>query len=406
MPGPVIAPGEYVAVFRGSASARFLNDEGLAFNVRDTDGRLIHFEVYTRHVDEGLAYPTPRELVVEASGDAESTDDLLLRAGGVARDIAVWLAFIANAAVDDVEAHLAFDNTPGRPERSFVEVHVPDEAGMARQGRKIPLPEGFEALGSIFSLGEEGDFVRRAIANYALALQRWYLGGEILTLASLYIAAENLDKAVVMVRAREAGATPAELARGENLKLRALQAKLRRDVIFRGDTEAYDLAKDAVDGFEHGSMDIGEVHRRAQEACPKVFGYIRQVILDLLDLPQPTRDLLFGPKYRDPMDVRSMRTLVRGAFVDVGDDLVAPDERYPLLTWRRGLSRLELTDKRELDASIQETMTVKCADGVSFRRVGIEIHGRRMDGQEPRNLQIEKLESTAGPADDREEQRR
>ena len=397
MPGPVTAPGEYVAVFRGGASARFLQDEGFALNTRDDEGRLTHFEVYTRHIDEGLSYPTPRELVIEASGSAESTDDLLQRADSTARDVATWLAFIANAAVDDIEAHLAFDNTAGRRERSFVEVHLPDERGMVRQGRKIPIDEGFEMLGRIFELAEEGDFVRRAIANYNLALQRWYLGGETLVLASLYVAAENLDKAVVIARARDAGKSLDEYAQSQGLGLRKLQAKLRREAIFRNDEEAYNLAKDAVDGFEHGSMDLGEVFRRAEQACPKVFEYIRGAIVELLGVSHTTRDLLLGAKYGQPLDAQSMRTLVRGAFVNVADELAAPDERYPLLTWTRGLARLELGDDRQLNASIKENMTVKCADGVQFRHIGIEIHGRRQEGMEPRQLQVEELKSTVGP---------
>lgn len=399
MPGPVVQPGEYVAVFRGGASARFLSDEGFAFNTREADGRLIHFEVYTRHVDEGLSYPTPRELVIEASGPAESTDDLLRRANPTARNVATWLGFIANAAVDDIEAHLAFDNTTARTERSFVEVHVPDERGMVRQGRKIPIDEGCDALGRIFELGDEGDFVRRAIANYNLALERWYFGGETLVLASLYVAAENLDKAVVIARARDAGVSLAEYAKSQGLALRKFQAKLRREVIFRNDEEAYNLAKDAVDGFEHGSMDLGEVFRRAEQACPKVFEYIRAAIVDLLGVAPDTRDLLLGDKYGQPLDAQSMRTLVRGAFVNVGEELAAPDERYPLLTWTRGLARLELGDDRQLNASIRENMTLKCADGVQFRHMGIEIHGRRQPGMEPRELHVEELRSTQGPGD-------
>jgi hypothetical protein len=399
MPGPVIEPGDYVAVYRGRASARFLNDEGIAFSTKDEEDRLIHFQIYTRYVGEGLAYPTPRELVIEASGRAESADDLLHRANATARAVAISLAFIANAAVEDIEAHLAFDNTAGRSQRSFVEVHVPDETGMVRQGRKIPLPEGFETLGQIFSLGEETDYVRRAIANYALALERWYIGGETLVLASLYVAAENLDKAVVIAQARDAGMTVEQYAKSQGLGLRKLQAKFRREVIFRNDEEAYELAKDAVDGFEHGSMDLGEVLRRAQEACPKVFDYIRSAIIDLVGVDPGIRDLLLGERYGQPLDAQSMRTLVRGRFENVGDELAAADERYPLLTWTRGLARLELGDDRQLSASIKENMTVKCADGVQFRHLGIEVHGRRQPGMEPRELQVEELRSTAGPGD-------
>jgi hypothetical protein len=390
LPRAIVAPGDYVAVFRARSSARFLQDEGLAFTVRYSVAPSINCRVFTRYVDapsEELIYPIPRELVIEASGTAESTDDLLARAGPLATAIGTWLAFVANAAVDDMQPHLAFDNTAGRADRSFIQVHVPDEAGIPRQGRKIPVEAALDVVRCLVGSGAAlGDPIRRAIGHYALALQRWYLGGELLALASLYIAAENLDKAVVVFRAQHAGQTPEAFARAEGLSLRKLQARVRREIVFDNDRVTYDTARAAVDGLEHGSMGVDELHATAQEVCPKAFRCVRRALAELLELPPEVTDELLSERYGSPVDSQSMRFLVRGVFQGVRDELAAAGELYPLLRWRRSLARLELDDDRQIQASFKEHMTVSCSEGVAFRATSWEVHGRPRPGQAPIRL--------------------
>jgi hypothetical protein len=272
---------------------------------------------------------------------------------------------------------------------------------MPRQGRRIPVDASLDLVGRLLTIEPPlVDALRTAAANYAQALNSWYLGGELVALASLYVASESLDKACVITEAADAGRTPEELAHDLGMGLRNLYAKRRRETVFRNDLETYDLAKDAIDGYEHGSMPLGEAHRRATEACPKAFRYIRERLIELSGVEKATFEKLTTGTYAEPLDALSTRTLIRGEFQGVGAVLAAPNEMYPIIRWNRSLDRLELSEDRQLEASIKEQMQISCADGVNFAGRTVEVHGRLgQESQAPRNMKVQKLKFTP-PGDD------
>jgi len=139
----------------------------------------------------------PRELVVEVRGRAGSLDEAAGKFATLARPVATMAGFVANVRVGPVEVHLAYDSSPEKVERELLEVFIPDERGGLTDGRLIRLHLMEAACPGFMGLTANLSRVDRALRQYELALREWYLGGEWLAMSHLWIAAENLTKAVV-----------------------------------------------------------------------------------------------------------------------------------------------------------------------------------------------------------------
>ncbi len=343
----------------------------------------------TRFTEEGLAEPVPRELVVDMRGPASTVDLALAQFSATARIFGVILAFSANASVGLLEAHLAFDNTSDRRERDFLEVFIPDESGLPREGRAVDV-QSTVALLDRYANHPDAEQLSKAIGQYALALDNWFLGGESLALAHTYMSAEALEKAVVSKQSRAEGVTAETLAFGLGLSTRALGARVRRETIFQGDIATYDAAKSASDGLEHGSMPLNQVHESARSVALISFKYVRAAILDVLDVPDEVRLALLSDRHAGPLDSRSLRKVVRGVLLvpEGVDDVAAHGQLYPLLEWRSSLKTLE-RDETGLHASFSENVTLKVAEGVQFQPQRFEVHGRVAEGQVPVEMQAE-----------------
>lgn len=92
---------------------------------------------------------------------------------------------------------MAYDCTPSSEDREFLETFVPDERGTVSEGRIIRRHLMEAACTAFVTLATDSPRVSRALRQYELALREWYLGGEWLALNHLWIAAENLTKAVI-----------------------------------------------------------------------------------------------------------------------------------------------------------------------------------------------------------------
>lgn len=108
-----------------------------------------------------------------------------------------WSGFVANVRVGPLEVHLAYDSTPSSEDREFLETFVPDEQGGVSEGRVIRRHLMQAACTAFVTLPTDCPRVSRALRQYELALREWYVGGEWLALNHLWIAAENLTKAVI-----------------------------------------------------------------------------------------------------------------------------------------------------------------------------------------------------------------
>jgi hypothetical protein len=383
MPANFDTQREFTLVARAPSSANLRpNHEFVADGLSSAHGS-VRATLFTRWENIGQEAPAPRELVIELVGAAPDLDAAHQAFLPIARFLGTLTAFATNVQVGFVETHLVLETTPGAVEHEMLEVFLPDERGLVREGRMV-RPEHLAALGP--ALGHpEWPRLARAIAHYELALRDWRLGGEALALSQLFIAAENLSRAVWRHHCRTTDTAEESLAESVGIVpndpsrprwRELLDQHYRREAVFAGDQEVHQSASQASNGIEHGSMEFSEVHRRATLATLKTFRYVRRSILHLLDLDPGVREEMAAI---EPRDVLSLRKGVRGYFV--GDPpLEASGERYLLVRWESSIGRLRWVDDR-LNADFKERMTVVTADGVGFRAEGFFVLGREEEGR-------------------------
>lgn len=387
-------------ILRCSSSARFRPEEGQEFFLRQFPGFAgdVRVRVRTRWIDQGHEAPLPRELWFECKGASDSLDSAMSGSLSAARMLCSLIAFAANVRTGTPEVHIAFDSTEGRQEREFLEVFLPDEEGLPREGRRIVTDE-VKALFEALTASGEAKRLSRALYQYEQGLRYWYYGGEWLALAHLYMAVEALTKSFIRDRCAREGVDEAELARrngvdpddAERPRWRpALDAWARRDLIFQADNSTYESAKGASDGMEHGFMDLNEVNRRALQATETTFRYVREAIVQLLSLDRLAHAELIS---RAPRDVGSLRKMIRGRFIGTMNDLAPTGEEYPYLEWRSRVRSMTRVDD-EFRMTFDETFTVRCHPDAQFQGTAFEVRGRAESGADPVHLEaVQEIEA-------------
>jgi hypothetical protein len=315
-------------------------------------------------------------LWIEARGKASSLDQAASAFTAIARMIATVVGFTANTQVGMPEVHLGYDVTAGQSHRDFMEVFLPDERGLPREGRHV---EPDELVRVVDGLGKSDESLRllRALGQYGLALRHWHFGGEWLALAHLYMAVETLTPAVIRSRCARDSITEEDLLSRLGLEDRPkLEAWARREIIFGGDNETYRNARRASDGVEHGFLELDEVHKHAHAETSKVFAYVRHIMLDLLGFAEAGQPDLYR---RGPRDVQSLRRIIRGQLVGDGSDPAPTDVEYPFLTWNSSVKVWERNDDN-YELTVQDQFTVRCAASYSFLGTALEFRGRNEPG--------------------------
>jgi len=356
---------------------------------------------FTRWVTQG-SHSIPRELVVEVKGHAGSLDEAVATFSTIARPIASMIAFAANVRVGPVEAHLAFDSDPGRTERPFLEVFLPDERGVVAEGRIIRRHLLEVACPAAMSMPVDGPRVDRALRQYELALREWYVGGEWLALSHLWIAVENLTEAVLRRTKLELSKTDEQLARMLDVVTddpdrprwpQIMREQVREQIIFDGDHDAYTTAKKASDGLEHGFLELDAVARRAIASADTTFTCVRRTIIDLLDLPHEIGAELMEIK---PKDVQSARKIIRGRLLGAAEDPAAGDELYPRLEWTSFIDSVA-REGAAFQMKAKEQITVRTNPAIQFSFDRIGIIGRLAEGEKPKELSEDELNVTRMP---------
>lgn len=370
----------YCVVMR--ASARLVIDQGnaIVFNASSDFGP-IRLRIFTNHVDEGHDVAVPRELIIQANGPAPSLRQAVSEFHRIARPFPDLLAFCANAHVALLEPHLAWDDTDGEPERDFMEVYLRDERGLPLTGRRLKLPATRAVLTLTSQLNDaEASAFIGVLSRYGVALSHWHLGGETAAFTYLWFSVEALAKLIVS-RELNAGRTPEQVAdehgmpRKGGVRVRNLEAYIRREVIFEGNLDTYQDAYDASNDLEHASAPLREIHDRTSAVAPKVFSILRGAILRFLDPDlAETRGLLEGLTAL-PLDI-IQRRIVHGEFINVEGELAHPDKLYPVLEWRPRVSSLTRNSDGDYNATFADKWTVRCAPGVEFRLKAYEVVGR------------------------------
>jgi hypothetical protein len=389
---------DYVTVLRAPSAALLLPDQG--FEINYDDPARVRLRSLWR--EQGLQHPVPTDLWVEVNGRAASLDEAVRRHGPLARGVASVLAFVANAAVEPLEVELAYDATEGRIEREYLQVFVRDSSPIPRGGRVVPTDRLQPCFDATLALGPVPR-LQRTLFQYDLALRNWQIGTEYQSLDHLWIAAENIVELLLVQRI--GNNDPKEFARALGIAVdrerpgaprppwkQELKSWGLRELVFEGDRSAYDAARTATNGYEHGFLDLDEVQQQAIQATQAVFSHVRRSIADFLSLSGEYRDWLLG---RTPVDVASTRKVMRGLLLGEVTDptrLAAPGQEYPILKWRTRLSRF-VREGDEFSASFNERMTITVAEGVLFQGRAIEARGRAVPGTE---VKVETVAPTVG----------
>lgn len=383
---------EYVVVLRAVSAARFLPGEGceLTLDVPELSLRDIRLRTFTRWTNEG-GKELPRELIIEVRGRADSLDEAASKFAVIARPIATLVGFVANVKVGQLEVHIAYDCTPASDTREFAETFLPDDRGLVSEGRPVRKHLLDAVLVAFVTLAVDSSRVGRALRQYELALREWYVGGEWLALNHLWIAAENLTKAIVRKTIVMRGVAEEDLAHEFGLVTddpkrprwkELLGARVREEIIFGGDSATYKSAKDASDGIEHGIWELNKVAEHALKVADKTFYCVRRAIIDLLGVIPEVAEELVEIK---PTDVQSMRKVARGRLVGSAEDPAAEGELYPRLEWQSGIDSV-VREGSAFRATQKERITVRTHPDVGFRLERFEVFGRLSDGQVPVKL--------------------
>ncbi len=74
-----------------------------------------------------------------------------------------------------------------------------------------------------------------------------------------------------------------------------LLARIRRDIIFKGDKDTYDAVRRTSNGIEHGSAGFSEIWAMPFSIFEKTAKYVRETFFELVELQEQTRAVLEGP---------------------------------------------------------------------------------------------------------------
>jgi hypothetical protein len=377
---------EFVAVLRARSRAKVRREDPnlVVMGLPSPIGPLT-IVVRTRYDEAEFGIPVPRELWVEVRGEADTLDQGVDAAGRAAASLVPVLALTANAAIGDLEPHLAFETTNDTNERAFFQSTVEDERGMPPPGRRIPIELTVELLDALGHSRENARLLR-ASNQYLLALRYWKRHHGLLCLSHLFMAAETLKVVALRTATDQIALEPLAkewgIRLGEPRTRQLLEAEARRLIVFHGDGETESRAREISDGFEHGYSDFGDLHGPAASIRPKTAQHVRAAILELSGLRRDAWQELGSGRHATPLEMDDYARYLRGHLVGEGAQLAADGEEYPFLEWTSKPSLAAAGEEGAITISGSETFTVRTADAISFRAESYELWGPRSDSHD------------------------
>lgn len=335
---------------------------------------------YTRI--EGEEVPLPEDLWVEATGKAASIEDAVQRFAGAAGSVLPIISLACNAAIEQMDVHLAFETTPQKGERDFLQAQRPPSQGVLHQGRRIAIDHLESVMAPLQDHKERGRLMR-GIVQYSLALRHWRLGHETLSLAHLYMGMEAIGKAALREwlrqkdidvdnneqAATELGVDIRDLHPCQRLST-TIESAFRQKVLFQEDSRCHQAAKRASDGLEHGFLPFSEIREHAKAARNKTAKYLRTAIFDVLGVDGAMREALDS---KEPLGYWPVVKYVRGTLVGEGDQLASPHYEYPHLEWKTKVKPVSIGE--EIRVSMDEKFTVHIGEGIGFKPDSFEVWG-------------------------------
>ena len=132
------------------------------------------------------------------------------------------------------------------------------------------------------------------------------------------------------------------MGRGE----KSLDPEVRHRLLFRGNQEYFNKAKQASDGFEHGFLDFSKIRTHARETRDTVAEYLRSAILDLTGDDEGKIVAVRGGRICNVLGEFPVVKAFRGFLLGEGPRLAAEGQEYPMLAWKSKIKAFRRTDDR------------------------------------------------------------
>jgi hypothetical protein len=359
---------KFIVVLRGPAAVVFPDGQAIEITVHSEYGPLA-VTYATRWIKVTNSNVFPGHMWIDIRGGAPTLKDALDQFAQASLLIQPLLALSANASVSHPVIELGFETTLGISERDFFQQYVPPEStGSLRAGRLIDVQATFSFL-EFISKSTHRDRLMRAMAQYQLSLENWTLGGSILAVSHLWMAVEALTKVRVRVEMeRRKLKEQAELAEELGVEIKKLDSTIRRDFIFRGDSDCYSMALKASDGFEHGFSAVDTLRHLSSSVRDKTAEYVRREIFDLSDTPQDVTQRLLASPFNEPQGPGVLAKYLFGKLVGPGESLAKDGNVYPILQWKQTINSASANDSKNMtDYNVTDSITPQLADGISFK---------------------------------------
>lgn len=380
-----------MVVARGRTAARLPEGGSIRIPGTTTVGDVV-VTLRTRYSAEGFESPVPRDLWVEVCGETSHTlPEVMTAYWALANGLVPFFATVTNAPIDDLEIELAFDGTDGVQEHEFFQHFVRDEVGLPTHGRGIPAEHASKAFDAINS-SPDADRLRRACTFYRTALGYLKPGQEIFCVVFLWMAVEALTKVAVRRGCQDADCTEGGLlvawglvkAADDEEKVKKakgyLDGEARRRLIFHDDAGCQRTTREASDGFEHGYLDFDSIGALAIEAIRQgALEHVHRAILELSGLDEGSVSYLTSDKYRKPRANWPYTKVVKGTFIGPTEQLAAADQQYPMLKWVARIKQCVKRDNGIYDITPDDTLTIGCGEGVTFRAESFQVWGPEND---------------------------
>ena len=148
---------------------------------------------------------------------------------------------------------------------------------------------------------------------------------------------------------------------------------VRSNILFKGDTECHRKAKQASDGLEHGFLPYDEIYDKAVYVRDKTASYLRESIIELLDLDKDTQLFYMDKSKNKPLGNWPVVKYIRGNLVGESDDLAAEGNEYPILYWKSKIKSIKQNKTGEYTVSFDEKMTPRLSSEIQFQPQSFEV---------------------------------
>ncbi len=279
-------------IARAPASTLIRPDHQIGVSV-GLDGQPLSVAFRTRYLERGYSSPAPGDLLLDAEGIASDLQAAARAFSNLGREIAAVISLSANAWIAPLEPEVVYETTPGLARREYFQRYLPPDE-VAQTSRFVDTAATAEIV-SALDRNAERDRLIRSIAQYSEALRNWRTGSELLALAHIYMGIEAITVARLRHELAKAEKDRQQLAMewcfrdDGHQKIDAfLNSQTRERLVFKGDSESYQVAKEVSDHLEHGLSNAGRLVEKAGNAVIPTAGYLRQAILSVLDLSEKT----------------------------------------------------------------------------------------------------------------------